>query len=79
MTPIMNYLGQGDLPEDKREAKRIRRQASFYTLQNSELFRRSFSAPLLKCLDEEQTTFVLAELHRGICRVHSGARMYIHI
>jgi len=36
-------------------------------MQIEELFRRSFVAPLLKCLDQEQAQYVLAEMHCDIC------------
>jgi len=74
MTPIIEYLTKEILPADEREAKRIRRQASFYILNNGELFRRGFSTPLLKCLDNDQAEYVLAELYREICGMHSGGR-----
>jgi len=74
MTPIIEYLTKKVLPVDEKEAKRVRRQASFYVLNNEELFRLGFSTPLLKCLDNDQIKYVLAELHKGICGMHSEAR-----
>jgi len=74
MTPIVDFLSRDVLPEDKLEAKRIRQHVALYTYVNGELFRRGFSAPLLKCLERTQAEYVLAELHKGICGVHSGAR-----
>ena len=73
-TPIIQYLRDEALPADPAMARTIRRQAAMYTLQNDELFRRGFSTPLLKCLDSSQAQYVLEELHRGICGMHSGAR-----
>ncbi|KAK0581052.1 hypothetical protein LWI29_009377 [Acer saccharum] len=40
MTPIMDYLRHGTLPEDKITAQRIRRQAPRYLIINGSLFRR---------------------------------------
>jgi len=51
MTPIVDFLSRDVLPEDKLEAKKIRRHAALYTFVNGELFRRGFSASLLKCLE----------------------------
>jgi len=53
MTPIMKYLMDDVLPSESGEAEKLRRQANFYTVCNRELFRRGFSSPLLKCLDED--------------------------
>nr|KYP34871.1 Uncharacterized protein Mb2253c family [Cajanus cajan] len=39
-----------------------------------ELFKRGFSMPLLKCLDTDQANYVMDEIHRGICGMHSRAR-----
>jgi len=74
MTPILNFLMNDMLPDDRTEARRIRRQAASYTVVGGELFRRGFSSLLLKCLDQEQVDYVLSELHKGICGMHSGAR-----
>jgi len=62
------------IPINPIEAKRIRRQTSFYTVQNGELFRSGFVVLLLKCLNPEQAQYVLVEMHRGICEICSGAR-----
>ncbi|KAK0603387.1 hypothetical protein LWI29_004426 [Acer saccharum] len=48
MTPIMDYLRHGTLPEDKIAAQRIRRQAPRYLIINGSLFRRGFSLPYLR-------------------------------
>jgi len=74
MTPILNFLVHDTLPENEAEARKVRRQATSYTVVGGELFRRGFSIPLLKCLDPTQAEYVLAELHRRICGMHSGTR-----
>jgi len=74
MTLILKFLVHDTLPDNETEAKRVRRQAASYTMVNEELFKRGFSVPLLKCLDPAQAEYVLAELHRGICGMHSGTR-----
>ena len=77
MTPILNFLVHNMLPEIEAEAKRVRRQATSYTVVNGELFKRGFSVPLLRCLDPIQADYILAELHRGICGMHSGMRSMV--
>jgi len=67
MTPILNFLMHDILPEDRAEAKKIRRQAASNTVVKGELFRRGFSSSLLKFLDRKQPDYVLSELHRGTC------------
>ncbi|KAK0587753.1 hypothetical protein LWI29_028268 [Acer saccharum] len=61
MTPIMDYLRHGTLPEDKITAQRIRRQAPRYLIINGSLFRRGFSLPYLRCVSPPQTEQILQE------------------
>jgi len=61
MTPIMNFLVNDVLPDNKEEAKKVRRHMASYTVVNEKLFRRVFSTPLLKCLERIQADYVLAE------------------
>jgi len=75
MTHILNFLIHYTLPENEAEARRVRRQAASYTVISRELFKRGFSILLLKCLDPTQAEYVLAELHRGICDMHSGTKL----
>ncbi|KAK0574861.1 hypothetical protein LWI29_030216 [Acer saccharum] len=65
MTPIMDYLRHGTLPEDKITAQRIRRQAPRYLIINGSLFRRGFSLPYLRCVSPPQTEQILQEVHGG--------------
>jgi len=36
--------------------------------------RRGYSRPLLKCIKNDQATYILKEIHEGVCGNHSGAR-----
>ncbi|GKV13488.1 hypothetical protein SLEP1_g24490 [Rubroshorea leprosula] len=49
--PIISFLQDGIAPEDKQEAMRLRKKASWYTLVDGVLYKRSFSLPLLRCLN----------------------------
>ncbi|XP_060974557.1 uncharacterized protein LOC133039666 [Cannabis sativa] len=72
MTPIVAYLEKGILPDDKVEAKKLRQRAARYVMYDKRLYRRSFSQPLLKCIDGEDCDYILREVHRGICGNHTG-------
>ena len=42
---------------------------------NDKLYKRGFSQPYLRCVEEEEEAkFVLEEVHRGICGDHMGAK-----
>ncbi|XP_076943274.1 uncharacterized protein LOC143613463 [Bidens hawaiensis] len=77
MTPIINYLARGILPEKKAEAQKIRYKALNYTIQDEILYRRSYLGPLLRCVDPQDANYLLREIHEGICGVHAGPRMVV--
>ena len=64
MDPIWDYINDGTLPDDPREAAKIRVRSS----------KRGFYTPFLKCIAGEDTEYVLREVHEGICGNHIGAR-----
>lgn len=71
MTPIIDYLLNGTLPEDKNEARRLMYQLPRYTMLDNKLYRRGFLMPLLKCVAEPETTSILKEIHEGFCEGHT--------
>ncbi|KAL5575739.1 hypothetical protein UlMin_017438 [Ulmus minor] len=54
MDPIIAYLRDGTLPQDKFEARRLRYRSARYFLDKDKLRKRSFSSPSLTCLNEDQ-------------------------
>ncbi|GKV18281.1 hypothetical protein SLEP1_g28686 [Rubroshorea leprosula] len=71
---IFSFLRDGIVPEDRQEAMKLRKKASRYTLVNGVLYKRSFSLPLLRCLNPYEAEYALREVHEGVCRSHVGAR-----
>ncbi|XP_074378174.1 uncharacterized protein LOC141719699 [Apium graveolens] len=47
MTPILTYIKEGSLPDEKNEARRIRYKAARYVIYDGILYRRGFSVPFL--------------------------------
>ena len=78
MTPIVIYLKDGRLSEDKDEARRLRIKAAKYVLIDEVLYTRGFSQPYLRCLAMEESNYVLREVYEGACGNHSGARALVH-
>jgi len=72
MTPIKQYLTEGVC--DPHLEKMMKQQAARFILIDYDLYRRGYSRLLLKCLDPEKVTYVMIELHEGICGTHSRAR-----
>ena len=44
---------------------------------NDELYKRGFSQPYLRCVEEEKAKYILEEVHEGICSDHIGAKSLI--
>ena len=74
MDPIWDYLLNGTLPRDPDEASKLRARSARFVLLQGTLYKRGFSASLLKCVGKEDADYVLREVHEGICGNHIGAR-----
>ncbi|XP_071741858.1 uncharacterized protein [Rutidosis leptorrhynchoides] len=74
MKPLKEYLELGILPEDKKEARKIRIKAPSYKVMNGTLYRKSFLTPWLRCVGPNQASMIIREMHEGICGLHSGPR-----
>lgn len=52
------------------EAKQVVR----YCIIGDELYRRGYVTPLMKCLSADEVSYVMRELHEGVCGRHTGGR-----
>ena len=77
MTPIVSFLQDGRLPLDVEEAKKIKKRVARFTILNDTLYKRGFSMPYLKCVDEDEAKYILEEVHEGVCRDHVGSRSLV--
>ena len=74
MDPIWDYLIEGLLPNDPKEASKLRSRSARFTIHRGALYKRGFFTPILKCITGEDTNYVLREVHEGVCGNHIGAR-----
>ncbi|RDX83637.1 Tf2-6, partial [Mucuna pruriens] len=74
MMPIFNYLQSVETPDNPEEALKVVKEATKYTLLRQNLYRRGFSFPLLRCLEDEESTYVIEEVHEGVSGTHIGGR-----
>ena len=72
--PIWDYINDGTLLDDPKEAAKIRGRSSRFTNHKGSLYKRGFYTPFLKCITGDDTEYVLREVHEGICGNHIGAR-----
>ncbi|XP_075479305.1 uncharacterized protein LOC142520188 [Primulina tabacum] len=70
MTPSIKFIANNELPEDKGQAQKIKRQAHRFVILNNILYRRSFQGPLFKCLSMGEVDYVLREIHEECCGEH---------
>ena len=79
MDPIIDFLANNRVSDDKKMANRIRRVAGRYWLSvDCKLYRRSFEGPYLLCLHPEKVGDLLVELHDGVCSSHVEERSLAH-
>ncbi|XP_021764856.1 uncharacterized protein LOC110729427 [Chenopodium quinoa] len=78
MNLILAYKLWGELPEDKKLASKMKRIGSRFIIFKGELLKKSFSAPLLKCVGPTDANYILREIHFGICGNHIGGRTLAH-
>ena len=79
MDPMVRFLKDVVLPEEKSEAERIGRKAPrFWLSKDHKLYKRSYSGPYLLCVHHEASELLLEELHEGICGSHTEGRSLSH-
>ena len=78
MYPIIDYLKDSKLLEDRNQARKLRLKAAWYMLLEGALFKKSLSILLLSCVMKEESQIVLKTIHSGICGNHSGGRSLAH-
>ncbi|KAK2425775.1 hypothetical protein QL285_024519 [Trifolium repens] len=72
--PIIKYLQEDTLPEEKEEAARLKRTALQYAMIGDKLYKRGFSTPLLLCVSDMESRRIMHEIHEGSCGNHIGGR-----
>ncbi|XP_030946087.1 uncharacterized protein LOC115970625 [Quercus lobata] len=78
MTPIISFLQDGHLPQNTDEARKVKKRAARFMILNDVLYKRGFSMPYLKCVDEDEAKYILEEVHGGICGDHAGSRSLVN-
>jgi hypothetical protein len=68
-TPFVTYLHDPSI----RTNRNIRLVVFNYVLIDDELYHRTPSEVLLKCLGPDDATLAMTEVHEGICGTHQSA------
>ncbi|XP_065017243.1 uncharacterized protein LOC135643806 [Musa acuminata AAA Group] len=75
---LLHFKMDGTLPPDEAMARRLRRTHAWYTEVSGRLYKRSFTYPLLRCLEPNEARTVLAEVYEGVCGEHIGGQTLAH-
>jgi ribonuclease HI len=78
-TPYLQYLHRGELPLDRAEARRLARRAKSFVLlgDGKELYHRSPSGILQRCISIAEGQELLQEIHSGACGHHATPRALV--
>jgi ribonuclease HI len=78
-TPYLQYLHRGELPLNKAEARRLAQHAKSFVLlgDEKELYRRSPSGILQRCISVAEGQGLLQEIHSRACGHHAAPRALV--
>jgi ribonuclease HI len=78
-TPYLQYLHRRELPLDRVEARRLARRAKSFVLlgDGKELYHRSPSGILQRCISIAEGQDLLQEIHSGACGHHAAPRALV--
>jgi transposase InsO family protein len=77
MSPIRTYLDNQPTSDDNAEVKRIAHKSRMYHLIDGVLFRQGANRMMMKCISREEDIWLLEDVHRGVCGLHSSWRSII--
>src|SRR3954468_17676076 len=75
--PFLAYLTRQELPEDQNEARCIVWRSKAYKVHEGELYKRSTTGVLQRCISEEEGWNLLAEIHVELDGHHAAARSLV--
>ena len=75
--PIMTFMLDGSLPSDEVSARKIQRRSKSFTIINRELYKRSVTTVLQRCVEPEEGQEILRDIHQGECGHHASSRAIV--
>jgi hypothetical protein len=61
------WIGRGELPSDRSEARRIARKAKSFTIIDGGLYKRASSDVLQRCIPIPHGRELIRDIHAGVC------------
>jgi hypothetical protein len=75
--PYLAYLIRGKLPEDIIHHRQVMRHSKAFTIIQGELYKRSTTGFLQRCIAPEDRIALLRDIHEGTCGHHAKSRTLI--
>src|SRR4051812_15433545 len=75
---FLAYLNRRELPEDQNEDRCIVRRSKTFKVHEGELYKKSTTGVLQRCISEEEGRNLLAEIHAGLGGHHAAARSLVN-
>ena len=76
-TPYLDCLLHEVLPIDKTEARQLARRAKSFIVIKGELYKRSHTGILQRCIPNEQGKDLLEDIHGGVYEHHVAPRTLV--
>ena len=73
----LNFLLHEVLPTDKTEARWLPCRAKYFVVIKGELYKRSHTEILQRCIPTEQGKDLLEDIHGGVCGHHAAPRALV--
>jgi ribonuclease HI len=73
----ITWMDRGELPLERSEARRIARMAKSFALIDGELYKRTASGILQRCVPIPQGRELLRDIHAGVCGHHAPPRTLV--
>ena len=73
----LDWINQGVLPSDRAEARRVARRAKSFVVIDRELYKRSHSGVLQRCIPIPEGRELLRNIHAGVCGHHAAPRTLV--
>jgi ribonuclease HI len=77
MKPYLAYLIRGELPEDTIHRRQVMRCSKAFTIIQGELYKRSTTGILQRCIAPEDGIALLRDIQEGTCGHHASSRTLV--
>ncbi|XP_071678375.1 uncharacterized protein [Lolium perenne] len=67
------YITKKVIPEDPVEARRVIQRSKAFIVLKGELYKRSISGVLQRCITSEEGRVILKDIHEGVCGHHTSS------